>query len=371
VQEGEFARYVPTGHLIYGLPRSGVFAAPFDPVRGELTGAPVALGDWGLPGPFGWRVAAFDASRTGHLAYLSTTADAGARLEVWVDRDGRETPLPMAPGRYAFPALSPDGGQLAVTVGESGSPRTDIWLHDLRTGGATRLTFDGTSSSPVWTADGRGLAFASVASNLFLRAADGTAEPRRLSTSENPQFPYAWFDRDTRLLFAELTPDTALDVAVLDTADGGVVRPLVASPANETRPALSPDERWLAYTSDESGRPEVYIRPFPDVETGRWQVSTEGGHSPLWTNGGSELVFRGSGRMMAVEVSRGASLRLGTPRPLFEDVYVDEPGGRSYDVAQDGHRFLMLKQQTRAAAFDEIHVVVNWFEELEAQAPSR
>jgi Tol biopolymer transport system component len=164
-----------------------------------------------------------------------------------------------------------------------------------------------------------------------------------------------------------------LDIGMVDGRAGD--RLLLSSVANETRPDVSPDGRWLAYMSNEAGGPdEIFVRPMDVVESGKgqesgkWQVSADGGHSPVWLPGGRELVYRAPGGMMSVTIRDGPTFQFETPRPLFADPYVNDQGGRSYDVAPDG-RFLML--QDEANSTDEIHLIVNWFEELKRQLQAK
>jgi serine/threonine-protein kinase len=347
------ASYLATGHLMYGLDQDAVFVAPFDPVRAELTGSETRI-------PLLTQYAFVrDVSLNGTLAFVRILPDV-RRRPVWVARDGSPTPLPLEPGSYRFPRLSPDGSRLALTRGDARQKATDIWVYDVDGSAIMRLTSDGQSTTPVWTSDGVRLAYSSFGkgpSRLFTKDTDGGGSPQRLSEGA-VRFPYAWFDRSTKLLFAELR-DGRLDVGMVDTASRSGDRALLTSQANETRPDVSPDGRWLAYTSNESSRDEIYVRPMADLESGKWQVSTEGGHSPIWVSGGRELVYRAPGRMMSVAIRPGETFRFDAPRPLFVDSYVNDTGGRSYDVSADG-RFLMLSDE--GSSTDEIHLIVNWFE---------
>ena len=345
------SRYLATGHLLL-IRRTGLSFAPFDAARAELTGPALAV-------PMGIGDGLGDVSQNGHVVFTNVQPDA-RRTALWLTRDGKPTRLPLEPGPYRLPRLSPDATRLAVARSDPRDNKSDIWLYDVDGSSATRLTFDGQSTGPVWTSDGRRLAFSGHGPQLFVRDADGTGRPRPLGASGLIRYPYLWFDGNAKLMFTELH-ETALDIGVVDTADGGKERLLLSSPASETRPDVSPDGHWLAYTSNESGRDEIYVRPLADVEAGKWQVSTGGGHSPLWLAGGRELVFRAPGHVLSVVIRPGATFRFDAPRPLFDDAYVNDTGGRSYDVSRDG-RFLMLKDE--AESTDEIHIVFNWFEEL-------
>jgi len=264
----------------------------------------------------------------------------------------------------------------------------------------TRLTFDPRfDSHPAWTPDGQRLVFRSTRSgpsNLFWQAADGTGAVERLTeNTNNQQFPGSFSPDGTRLVFREETTTTGADLMVLALeaarpaappaqgvgGSGGNatsnVRPLVRTMFNELNGEISPDGRWLAYQSDESGRDEIYVRPFPDAERGRWQISTGGGNRPLWARSGKELFYLAPGvAMMSVAVEGGSTFRAGNPTRLFEGRYFMTAGtaGRTYDVSPDGRRFLMVKvgdgsDQTAAPA--SLVVVQNWFEELKRLVPTK
>ena len=353
--------YLSTGHLMYAMDQNAVFVAPFDAVRAELTGSETRIA-------LEQNAFVRDVSLNGTLAFVKITPDV-RRRPVWVTRDGSSTPLPLEPGAYRFPRLSPNGSRLAVTRADVRQKATDIWIYDVDGSSMNRLTYDGQSTTPAWTSDGARLAYSAFGkgpSRLFTKNADGSGSPQPLSEGA-VRFPYAWFDRNTKLIFSELR-NGQLDLAMVDNLSSNGDRVLLSSPANETRPDVSPDGRWLAYTSNESSRDEIYVRPMADVESGKWQVSTDGGHSPIWLSGGRELVYRAPGRMMSVAIRPGETFRFDAPRTLFADTYVNDTGGRSYDVASDG-RFLMLSDEANST--DEIHLIVNWFEELRRQLQAK
>lgn len=357
------ASYLATGHLMYGGDQNAVFVAPFDAVRAELTGSETRI----LLSQQNGLVR--DVSLNGTLAFVSVLPNV-RRRPVWVTREGSQTLLPLEPGAYRFPRLSPNGSRLAVTRDDVRLKATDIWIYDVNGSTTMRLTWDGQSTTPAWTSDGARLAYSSFGkggSRLFTTNADGSGSPQPLSEG-SVRFPYAWFDRNTKLVFAEIR-DGQLDIGMVANASGSADRVWLSSPANETRPDVSPDERWLAYTSNESSSDEIYVRPMADLESGsRWQVSNGGGHSPIWVSGGRELVYRAPGQMMSVAIRPGETFGYDAPRLLFVDPYVNDSGGRSYDVAADG-RFLMLSDEANST--DEIHLIVNWFEELRRQLQAK
>jgi Tol biopolymer transport system component len=272
---------------------------------------------------------------------------------------------------YMFPRLSPDGRRVAVGIAEQES---HVWLYDLSRETLTRLTFEGnTNLNPVWTLDGKRIAFNSNKEgvpNLFWQLADGSGGLERLTTSQYTQVPLSWSPDGQLLAFFEVNPTTQRDIWVLRMGDHKA-QPFLQTPFDDSVPRFSPDGRWLAYISDESGRHEVYVQPYPGPG-GKWQISTEGGTEPAWNPNGRELFYRSGDKMMAVDIATQPGFAPGKPRVLFEGQYVPTPGTTSnYDVSLDGQRFLMLKpSEQEQAAPTQINVVLNWFEELKQKVPT-
>ena len=269
------------------------------------------------------------------------------RSLVWVDRQGQETPIPAPPRNYAFPRLSPDGTRLAIYIPDQ---EIDIWLWDLARATLTRATFDpGVDVFPVWPPDGRQLLFSSAragAVNLFAQAADGSGDVTQLTKSPNVQHATSVSPDGTRLVFTETAPTTGQDVMQLRLDGTHAVTPLVQTPFSERNGEVSPDGRWLAYEANDSGRFNIYVRPFPDVSSGHWQVSTDGGTRPLWARNSQELFYLNeTGALMRVGVAHGPTWAATAPTKLFEGRYGAAAGqiGRTYDVSLDGRRFLMIK----------------------------
>jgi len=286
----------------------------------------------------------------------------------------------------------------------------DIWIWHLARETLTRLTLDpATDAYPVWMPDGRRLVFSSArsgATNLFLQAADGTGAVERLSENLTTQFPYAVSPDGRHLVFRGDFPKTGQDLMVLTLRSDerrpaqppsqglgesgrssksevrppsqgfGEPRPLVQTTFQEINGEISPDGRWLAYQSNESGRDEIFVQPFPDVGGGRWQISTGvGGTRPLWARSGRELFYlTPTGVLMRVPIEPTASFAAGTPAKLLDGRYHFEEPGRTYDVSPDGRRFLMIKSgdgSDKTAAPANLIVVQNWVEELKRLVPSR
>jgi serine/threonine-protein kinase len=369
---GRDARYVPTGHLVYA--RGGVLlAAPFDVARLEVKGGPVPLvegvRDAGLVGA-ATGAAQFGFSSDGTLVYVPGNVESGApRGLVWVNRAGAEQPLAVPPRAYDFPQLSPDGQRVAVEIGPQ------IWLLDLMRDTLTRFTFDGpTNETPVWTPDGKRIVFTSSKEgprNLFWQLADGSGGLERLTTSEQLHIAKSFSPDGQLLVFHESAAGLARNISVLRLSDRKA-EPFLGTRFNEGGARFSPDGRWLAYVSDESGRPEIYVQPYPGPG-GKWQVSTDGGTEPAWNRNGRELFYRSGNKMMAVETMASPSFSAGKPRVLFEGEYVltEYPQlGSDYDVSADGQRFLMVKVPARTVSNEQINVVLNWLEELKRRVPT-
>ncbi len=371
-REGE-ARYLPTGHLLYAGQLGGLLAVPFDLARVETSGSPQTILDDVYTSSASHTL--FAVSQTGSLAYVPGGVAAAEQTLVWVDRQGAVEPMGAPPHVYRAPRLSPDGGRVAVTITDTG---TDIWIYNIVRQTLTRLTFEGDNQQPQWTPDGERVTWRSeregVPGNLFWKLADGTGAVERLTTSEFRQNPDSWSPDGQFLAFHQQpstgSSPTARDIWILPLEGERKPQSILQTQFNELAPVFSPDGRWLAYVSDESGRTEIYVRPFPKVEEGKWQISTDGGVEPRWAPNGLELFYRNVDKMMAVDITTEPTFRAGTPRLLFEGVYIQSQRGAAfYDVTPDGQRFVMVQAQQEAAQA-QINVVLNWFEELKRLVPT-
>ncbi len=375
---GYYPRYVPTGHLVF-VRGATLFASPFDVDHLEVTGLPAPVLE-DLSSNLVYGDAQFAFSRSGTLLYLWGAEALGRRQLVWMNREGREEPVGVEPRPYGSPRLSPDGRRLAVTIGD---PNVDVWIYDLERKTLNRLTSDPAFDyAPVWTPDGQQVVFTSTRDegpgSLFSKVADGTGQVERLTTSRGgSQLPYSFSPDGLRLLFKEYKEYvTSWDIGVLSMEGERSSETLVGTQFTERHAALSPDGRWMAYMSDESGRFEVYVRPFPNVEDGKFTISRDGGQEPLWGPQGRELVYleNDDQTMMVVPIQTEPTFRAGTAEALFKGLQGPQDnigGGRRYDISPDGQRFLMIKDaEQRAETGTELIIVLNWFDELKRLVPT-
>ncbi len=365
---GVFGFYVPTGHLLYAVGET-IRAIPFDLDRLAVTGAALPVVDSVAMNPTDG-AAAFDVSENGTLAYLPVSSYVKETELVLVDRRGNESRALPASDRYDHPRLSPERGRIAVDI-RSANSLGDVWVFQVGRAGGLRLTAEGGRDfGPEWTPDGRELIYSSEHPffDLYHRAADASRPAEPLLTGGFDRYPGS-VSADGRLFaFSLAAPGGELWTVQLR----GPPAPAryFANGFNLAHPTLSPDGRWMAYDSDESGRVEVYAQSYPNPSVKRWNVSPANGSEPMWTRGGRELVYRKGDSVMAVSVDLENG-RSGPPRALFAGPYPDNPGWtrpRSYDVSRDGERFLMMKlpaEQSRP----RIAVVLNWFAELRAKVP--
>jgi serine/threonine-protein kinase len=364
--DGMNPRYAPTGHIVFAR-SSSLWAVPFDRERLELDGSAVPV----IQDLRVWRngePSRFSLSRNGSLAYIpaeESTADESQIL--WVDRQGEAVPLAETSGpyRYGDPRLSPDGQRLAVGTG------TDVWILDLVRDTMTRLTFgEGGNMRPLWSPDGERIFFASGrvdgTYNIFWKPPDGSGDAAQLTRGAY-RVPTSVSSDGKTLLFRQQSEGGDWDIGMVSVDGDGEPEIFLGTSFSEHSGVLSPDDRWLAYVSNESGRDEVYIRSFPEAES-KLQVSMEGGTEPMWSRDGGELFYRNGYRMMTVSVSTEPELVLGKPVLLFERPYAveDSAPNPNYDVTGDG-RFVMVSIPSAGAT--RLHVVLNWVEELKRLAP--
>jgi serine/threonine-protein kinase len=365
VRGGTFARYVATGHLIYAR-KGTLLAVPFDLDRLQVSGSPATVLDGLLTYPT-TGAAQFAISDTGTLAYISGGAYKPDLSLVLVDRRGVARPLLPDRAEYTEPAFSPDG-RVAVSIRAAVD---DIWLFDPRRPGLSRFTFGaGDNRRPVWTPDGNRIVFTwghTGARNLFWKTADGGSEPEQLLTGEHDQIPQSVSPDGTLLAYWEANPNTLRDIWLLPLRGERKPQPFMVTSFDEWAPKFSPDGRWIAYTSNESGRAEIYVKAVQGTG-GKRQISTGGGMWPVWSHNMGELFFLNGNRLMAAKID----LESGRPpslESLFEMRLDQSRPTSSYDIALDDRTFVMVVQDEQQPA-RELRVFLNWFEELKRLVPT-
>ena len=377
MEDAADGRYLPTGHLVF-LRQGTLMAVTFDLDRLEVTGQPVpivasvmqALNSTGSLYNSG--AGQYSISNSGWLAYVAggIIPDRENSL-VHVDQKGNVQPAVDFKAPFAYPRFSPDGRRIAYqTQGKD----WQAWIYDRSRAAASRLTKEGcTRSGVAWTPDGERLVFSWAESakifqqNLYWQPADGSSAMERLTALANFQRPGSFTPDGATLAFCGFSYENGPDILLLDMKSRQV-RPFLVK-AFDAQPEFSPDGRWLAYESDESGRMEVWVRPFPGPG-GRWQISKEGGQEPLWSKNGKQLFYRQADQVWVVDIRTDGGFSAGKPRMLFEKPGFSSGGhARAWDLWPDGRGFLMVKLDRNKQPATEMVVVQNWFEELKRLVP--
>jgi len=379
LQRGGFSgQYLPSGHLVY-LHQTTLFAAPFDLDRLALTGAPVPiLEDAGSTTTAGGD---FAFSKTGSFVYLSGRAALSGWPISWLDSTGKKQVLHAPVALYFFPRLSPDGKRLAFS--NASSQGADIWVKDLERDTPSRLTFlGGTNNFPVWTPDGKAIVFKSqdpANPGLYWIRSDGSGAAQRLTDGKSVDNPYSFSPDGKRLAFYRTSGNNLPDIwtAPIELVNAGdpsqprlgKAELFLGSAFVEADPVFSPDGRWLAYYSNESGTAEVYVRPFPGPG-GRWQISTGGGRFPTWSRSGHELLFEqlSNGNIQAVTYTiKGDTFAASTPKVWSAVRLLSTGVNPNYDLAPDGKRiatFLESENPEGQKALTHLTLLLNFFDEL-------
>jgi serine/threonine-protein kinase len=368
------ARYISTGHLIYAQPGK-LLAVPFDPEKLEIAGPSVTVIEGIQTSGFG--DAQYAVSQSGLLAYIPG-GHTNAGNFVWLDRRGKREPLGLPPGIFGGFALSPDGKKVAIPIIDEG--KVDIWLYDTLRGTPTRFTFDGLSRmGPAWTPDGKKLVFISMrdgVGNIFVKPVAGSGEAVQLTKYKtitlNGRIPLDGKEMPIVILSAETSSRDIfllpLDAETLSGKATAEPAPFLQTPFQEQFPTISPDGRWMAYYSNETGRWEIYVQPLEEsgsrsAGAGRVRISTGGGEEPIWSRDGRELFYYWGSKIYVVDVTLGAKFRAGVPRVLFDGPFVNLPGW-SFDVSPDGKRFLVVENEDLEKASSELVVITNFFDHV-------
>jgi eukaryotic-like serine/threonine-protein kinase len=379
VPQGTDGRYVDGGYLLYGL-RGTVFGAAVDIENMKVLGAAVPILQNVSQAPFQTGAMHFAVSRNGTLAYAVDSAVVSSRL-MWIDRTGRSTPLVATPAPFYAPRISPDGKRVAV-VRRDDKEGDSIWTVDAERATVARLTPTGTDRRyPIWSGDGRTIGYGSQRERrVFRQAADGSGTPEELAAGvgTNSGLRPLAFDMANQSVLVQSRGGSTGGITRVSLRDPHDTRAVPNANAYENA-ALSSDGRWVAYESEESGLPQIYVRPFPNVDEGRWQVSTGGGTQAVWSKNGRELFYveppqNDEGdfqRLISVPVLGGDAFRTAPPVALFKIQIGRADGGPSYDVTPDGQRFVFSTASNNSFEGARIVIVENWFEELKRLVPTK
>jgi len=368
---GSYARFVPSGHIVYAH-GGALMAVPFDLPRLQVRGSPVPVQQGVVTTVATSGGAEYDVADTGLLAYVPGSTRPPERSLAWVDRQGVSKELPAPVNSYLTPRISPDGKMLAVQIFSAGSE--DLWIYDFSRNTLMRLTFGGGggSAAPLWTPDSRKVIYRSRVPTLTFRAkpADGSGAEETLfgKELEDPGATPSTVSPDGKtLLFGRRNVTGAIGIYRISLDGSAKVQPLMQSTFTQSNARFSPDGHWMVYTSNESGRDEIYVQPYPGLG-GKWLLSAEGGSYPIWVRSGREIFFRNEDKVMVIPVETQPTFKAGTPRMLFR-------GGnyvmlQNYDVAPDGQHFLMIKEKEAPASSKEVSMVLHWTDELKRRVPT-
>jgi len=368
------AQYFPaTGHLIYAHEGS-LFAIAFDPESLTTRGKSVQVVQ-GVVGEKTTGASNFAVSSTGILFFIPGTDESSDRVLAWLDPTAKPVLLPTPSRQYFEPKLSPDGQRVALDIVAGNS--TDVWVYDLTRNTLGRLTFGPTNYAPVWSADGRRVIYRRDTpdgkTSIAWKSADGTGEEEILLANDRPAFPTSASPDGKWLALMVVDPKSQSDIYVLPLAGDRKPQPYVNGAFDETIATFSPDGRWVAYSANETGRYEVYVKPFPSG-SGRWQVSTDGGGEARWSPTGKEIIYKFESRYTVVPVETSGTFRQGTPRPYLDSgrAPFNASSGSSFCLSRDGKRILTPYQQRPESARLDLVVAVNWAEEVRrATAPQK
>jgi Tol biopolymer transport system component len=370
VQGGSFPRY--SGRHIFFVRARSLVAAPFGAKDTSLTGPSVpVLDDVRTSFKTSTGVGFFDVSETGVLVFVPGQPPPDRAL-LWVDREGKAEPLTQIRKPYANPALSPDGTRLAVTVEGAND---DIWVLEIGRDSWIRLTFEADNYGPVWAPDGKRVAFSSNRARgvrLFWILADGSGPPEPLSTTEHWCYANSFSPDGKLIVFRQTSPATRADLLVRPVDGAGPERVLLSTPFNEGDAVLSPDGRWYAYVSDESGRSEVYVRAFPGPGR-KWPISGGFGIDPAWARSGRELFYRSGDRFMVVSLTTQPAFAADAPRILFEKRFhpIRDRDASNFAVSADGRRFIVVSGPETETAPAQLVVAPDWLQEISTRLRKR
>ncbi|NNE98680.1 MAG: protein kinase [Pyrinomonadaceae bacterium] len=343
-----FGKYIPTGHIVFARGKQ-LMAIPFDHGSLKTTGKEV------LVSPDLFEMAPnIEISENGTLVYLPTISRTNNQV-VWVDKNGRATPAIEEKGDFNSPRISPDGKRIAVRLDE------DIWVYDVKTGGKIRITDEGKNEIPVWSLDGRSIIYSSESEKdntytIFRKSADGTGAPEQIHSGKYRLLPYSLHPDEKVLLMAATNKQGEAGIELKSLEDGSV-RTLVGTKFREDTPRFSPDGKWVAYFSMDSGRPQIYVHPWKEFEK-KIPVTKKGGMFPIWSPNGKELFYRLGSRFYSIDIGTSQGFEVLGSKLLFEGRFLT-----SFDISPDGEKFLMVRDE-HGTLPKKVNVVLNWTENL-------
>ena len=353
------ARYVQSGHVVY-VQGMTLMAMRFDASRMEVVGSTFPVVD-SVRTESAWNAGQYAVASDGTLVYVPGN-NGGIGALGWVDRSGVYSALAFPSKSYGTFEISPDGGRLVIS---DGPLLSDIWMYDLQRQTPRRLTNDGGNAFPVWMPDGRSVIWGNLTDGVSsVRRTDlqSIQDPVHVGTSQHFRWPSSVTSDGSVLAVVEINPVTLFDIWLQPLTGSDTAWAFANSPHNEWGLVFSPDDSWVAYTTDETGDYEIWVEPYPNTGQSRWQISTGGGEEPRWSADGRVLYYRSSTRLMAVEMTYDSSGGFGTPSEVFSGQYINSPGP-SFDVEGNGSRFLVLKG-TEDVVVHRLNVVTGFFEEL-------
>jgi Tol biopolymer transport system component len=354
------AHYLPTGHLLF-LRGTDIMAVRYDAASLHVLGDPFQV-QRAIATDKAVGAGRYACSRTGALAYVPADEEEDLRTLAWADRQGGVERLAVTRGAFSYPRLAPDGRRLAVVI-HSQAGQANLWILNIASGAFARLTSEANSTLPVWTPDSSRVTFASDREgqwNLFWMPADGSSPAELLHRSENPELPNSWSSDGSMLAFTKVAPETGPDIWILSMAEGREAQPFLHSRSAEWGGAFSPDGRWLAYTSEETGLLQVYVRPFPGPGDS-YQVSTAEGREPVWGHDGSELFFRYFKGLLGAGIQTVPAFASDPPRMIVSGDYIagEFPVFPNYDVSADGRHFVLIPREPKERR--QIYIDLNRF----------